>query len=408
MATRGLNKLSASEIDTLGDGSWSDGGNLYLKVDGATRRSWIFRYTTASHKIRELGLGRAGTGGVSLKDARRRSAEYRGMLGEGLDPLAERQRRQAEQAAKRTFAEVGALTLARKESGFKSERTATSWKRTLEVEAKALHDRPIGDIGVEEVKRVVMPMWNKGHHVAARMSLDRLSAVFSYAIAHGWRTSDNPASWSIFQHIAPVRPNGTHHHPAIGWREVPEIVAKLRRSRSMSATVLEFVILTGVRVSEALGAEFREFDLDSKTWTIPAVRMKRDLEHAVPLSDRAVAIVMALKQHRSRGQKQLFLGPDGKPVSRAVVFDQAKRSSDGRSSVHGFRSSLRSWCSDHGVAFEVAEAILAHSKATVVAAYDRSSILERRRPVMERWSRFIEGEEPETDNGVVVQMRQVG
>jgi hypothetical protein len=34
--------------------------------------------------------------------------------------------------------------------------------------------------------------------------------------------------------------------------------------------------------------------------------------------------------------------------------------------------------------------------------------LERRRPVMERWSRFIEGEEPETDNGVVVQMRQAG
>jgi integrase len=55
--------------------------------------------------------------------------------------------------------------------------------------------------------------------------------------------------------------------------------------------------------------------------------------------------------------------------------------------VHGFRSSLRDWCGEQGVDREVAEAALAHvvqNKAE--AAYARSDLLERRRPVMEAWA----------------------
>jgi len=46
------------------------------------------------------------------------------------------------------------------------------------------------------------------------------------------------------------------------------------------------------------------------------------------------------------------------------------------------------------VAFEVAEAALAHAKDTTVAAYDRTTMVERRRAVMAAWARFLDGEEP--------------
>jgi hypothetical protein len=48
--------------------------------------------------------------------------------------------------------------------------------------------------------------------------------------------------------------------------------------------------------------------------------------------------------------------------------------------------------SDHGTPFEVAESVLAHAKSKVVAAYDRSKMVERRRPVMEQWASFLSGE----------------
>lgn len=60
--------------------------------------------------------------------------------------------------------------------------------------------------------------------------------------------------------------------------------------------------------------------------------------------------------------------------------------------VHGFRSSARSWMADQGVAFELAESALAHTVGnSVVQAYQRSSMLERRRPLMQSWSDFVTG-----------------
>jgi integrase len=61
--------------------------------------------------------------------------------------------------------------------------------------------------------------------------------------------------------------------------------------------------------------------------------------------------------------------------------------------VHGMRSSARSWMADNAVPFELAEACLAHAVGNaVVQAYQRSSMLERRRPIMQAWGRYVIGE----------------
>ena len=55
---------------------------------------------------------------------------------------------------------------------------------------------------------------------------------------------------------------------------------------------------------------------------------------------------------------------------------------------------------DNGVEFELAEACLAHTVGNaVVQAYQRSSMLERRRPIMQEWASFLTGE---ADAGKVV------
>jgi hypothetical protein len=54
-----------------------------------------------------------------------------------------------------------------------------------------------------------------------------------------------------------------------------------------------------------------------------------------------------------------------------------------------------------GVQFEVAEAALAHTVGNaVVQAYQRSNLLERRRPVLAAWAAYVCGET--ADNGVPI------
>ena len=99
------------------------------------------------------------------------------------------------------------------------------------------------------------------------------------------------------------------------------------------------------------------------------------------------------------GEKGKLIFPGARPggtLPRITLLDLSNRVSDGKASWHGWRATLRSWMADEGVEFAVAEAAFAHSSAAVVAAYQRSQLLERRRPIIERWAQFLSGEEPAT------------
>jgi Arm DNA-binding domain len=101
MTIRMLNRLDPRKVDSMPDGTHADGGGLYLSTrDDGKRRSWIFRYMVAG-RTREMGLGKAGRGGVDLKAARAKRDELRAIIEQGLDPLAERRNRQDEHDGKR-------------------------------------------------------------------------------------------------------------------------------------------------------------------------------------------------------------------------------------------------------------------------------------------------------------------
>jgi integrase len=64
-----------------------------------------------------------------------------------------------------------------------------------------------------------------------------------------------------------------------------------------------------------------------------------------------------------------------------------------RATAHGFRTSFKTWAAETGVRDEVSEAALAHTDPNKVrAAYRRTTYLEERRDLMQRWADFLEGE----------------
>jgi integrase len=313
------------------------------------------------------------------------------MIDEGLNPIAERRRVEDEQAAKRTFTEVARFVIERERNGWGASSLA-SWERSLFADAKRLANLNVDEISVEHVKLVVTPILDQGYYDTARRTLSRIETVLDCAIAHGWRSTSNVASWNVQKHIIPKRAkeDEDRHHPMLPWRDAPAAMTELRDSDTMSARCIEFVALTGVRLSEARGARWEEIDFDKGLWTVPKGRMKMGEPHVVPLSRQALALLKSLWDHRTG--PPVFFGRARGPVTRHALWMQCKRATGDMGSPHGWRATFRSWCADNGVDREVAESALAHKLGGVEGAYNRASMVERRRPVMDRWADFLTGE----------------
>src|SRR5262249_40094022 len=146
---------------------------------------------------------------------------------------------------------------------------------------------------------------------------------------------------------------------------------------STSALCLEFLILTAARTGEVIGAEWSEFDLAAKVWTVPANRMKGNREHRAPLSNRAVEIVRLMESRRE--SDFIFAGRNGGLSNMSLL---ALLRNMGRAlTAHGFRSTFRDWAAEQtNFPREVAEQALAHAiESKVEAAYRRGDLFEKRR-----------------------------
>jgi integrase len=396
------NLLTDMQVRKAKDGWLNDGGGLHLRVKGASRK-WVFRYTWNGNPV-EIGCG--GADRVSLKAARELRERYLDALALGADPRAEKAKAAA---SARTFGETAAeLIEARKKNWRTSvndgrQSSLSEWTRSLMVACKRIANRSVADIVADDIKPIVKPVWDKGSKASARRLLNRIEMVFDFAEASEWRTADNPATWKKFQHILQAQGESgpKDHHPALGWREMPRFMARLRAdTRSpMAALALEMMILTATRSGEARGMRWDEVDLEAATWTIPASRMKRKLPHEVPLSTDAIRLLKRLEP--ARIGPLTFPGRGWmKPVDHVGLWFLVQRLT-GReagqpivASPHGMRSAARSWMAAQEVPFDVAEACLAHATGNAtVAAYHRESHLEKRRVVLQDWADFLRGAE---------------
>jgi integrase len=69
-----------------------------------------------------------------------------------------------------------------------------------------------------------------------------------------------------------------------------------------------------------------------------------------------------------------------------------ERMTHSKITVHGFRSTFRDWAADcTSFSSEVVEMALAHAiRDSTEAAYRRSDLFEKRRPLMEQWGSFCD------------------
>jgi integrase len=241
---------------------------------------------------------------------------------------------------------------------------------------------PVAAIDTALVLRVLQPIWTTKTETAARVRM-RIERILSWATVQGYRSGDNPARWDKHldnllppqSKVAPVK-----HHAALPFADVPGFIGEMRERDGLAGEALEFMILTAARTGEVIGAEWGEFDLKAKAWTVPAGRMKSAREHRVPLSDRAIEIL----KDQPRAAARVF------PLSNMAFLQLLKRMGRAGITPHGFRSSFRDWAAEtHKAHRDVAEMALAHAISDKTeAAYRRGDLFKKRRRLMDDWAAY--------------------
>jgi len=404
------NALTPLAVKNAKPGRHADGDGLHLLVKHPTpeaiknakpgqpakgARSWVYRFMLKG-KSRDIGLGAAGQGGISLADARTARDALRLKVKAGIDPLEERQREatdalaaaQAAAIAGITFKAVAEAYIGANEASWRNDKHRQQWRNTLASYVyPVMGELPVAEIGTAHVLKILEPIWQDKPETASRIR-GRIETVLDAAKARGYREGENPARWR--GHIAQILPPRSRltrgHHKAMPYEAIPAFMAKLREREAMAALALEFVILTATRTSEVLGATWAEVDLDKAIWTVPASRMKAGKEHRIPLSPRAVEILEAVKP---LGKASLFPADKGGKLS-TMAMSMLLRRMKLDCTVHGFRSGFRDWAAEcTGYAHEVCEMALAHvigNKSE--AAYRRGDLFDKRRRLMADWATY--------------------
>jgi len=389
------NALNAVTVKTAKPGRHADGGGLQLLVKDTGARSWVYRFMLKG-KSRDIGLGPAGPGGISLADARDLAAALRLKVKAGIDPLAERQRAEADAKAAEQATKVAGVTfkamaethIAANKDSWRNAKHKQQWENTLKTYAYPVFgELPVAEVDTPHVLKVLEPIWREVPETASRLR-GRIETVLDSAKARGYRQGENPARWR--GHLAQILPARTKlsrgHHKAMPYDAVPAFVERLQEREAVAALALEFVILTAARTGEVIAAEWSEVDLAKALWTVPAERMKAGKEHRVPLSPRALEI---LEQTKQLGGKYLFPGAKREKLS-SMAMAMLLRRMKLDVTVHGFRSAFRDWAAEcTGYSHEVAEMALAHTIGNAVErAYRRGDLFDKRRRLMADWATY--------------------
>lgn len=342
---------------------------------------------------------------VILAMARERARSMADQVWRGVDPQAER----VAQRPDMTFAEAVKGFAEDKLAEVKNPKHRKQYLASLKSDViPVIGKLTVADIAAPDILRTLKPIWTEKTE-SARKLRGRIEAVLAWATVAGYREGDNPARWkNNLDHMlpAPSKVRTKQKWPAVKIEDAAGWMADVRSREGFATRALEFVALCASRSGEVRGMKWQEVDFEKDVWIVPAARMKTSVEHRVPLSDDARRLLSSLP--RIRGSDFVFPAPRGGMLSDMALsatmrrIHRAKLNEDGvgyvdqasgrPAVVHGCRSTFRDWCGENRVPREDAERSLAHSFGSEVeAAYARSDLLERRRPVMQAWAIFLSG-----------------
>ena len=221
------------------------------------------------------------------------------------------------------------------------------------------------------------------NETASRVRM-RLEAVINWAIRHEYRQDANLATWrgNLEFDLPPVsKVKKVEHHASMTFDEARQVVSYcLSHPSPVSASII-FGLATASRVNEFRLA--RRNEIVNDVWIVPESRRKdkKPYPHRVPINSLAMAALNMVKD----SEDFLFINKHGDVICADSPRLKLTAILNRKVTMHGCRSTFRDWCAENGVDRVLAEKCLMHATGNEVEqAYQRSDLLEQRRPIMQK------------------------
>ena len=371
----------------------SDGEGLTLLVRPSGTKSWQWRYRFLG-KEKTLTIGNYPTTG--LKEARIKKKEAQLTLSNLCDPSAEKQlfKSEIKRLHDGKFKTIANDWFENQKSNW-SEKYAKKTNQTLSnwIYPK-LNDIPVALITSRTLLDVLRDMERAGIGETTRKMKGILENIFAFAIVEG-HIENNPASG--LQKALKAVPRVTHQR-ALSAKKIGHFVHKIESDNGHPVIRLSLLLLlhTNVRTNDVRLAEWEDFDLKEKIWTIPANKIKMKTEHKVPLTKQSIKILTRLKELTGH-QNWISKSPNtiDKPMSENAMLNLLKRiKMDKHTTVHGLRATASTFLNEKGFRPDVIESQLAHVESNQVRkAYNHAKYWDERVEMTNYWSTHISKEQ---------------
>lgn len=368
----------------------ADARGLYLYISPAGGKLWRYDYRIAG-KRKTLSLGAYPD--MTLEMARDALQDARRVVATGGDPAL------AQREAARKARSVEAFEVVAREWLSKQQHAlapATYRKALWMFEAfmfPAFGRSPIGAIEPVDVLEMLRTIEHRGRHETAHRVRQYCGQVLRYAIGTGRATRDATADLK-----GTLKPIVTTNRAAI--TEPGKVGALLRAldgcdGSPIIAAAMRLAPYVFVRPGELRTTEWAHVDLAGALWRIPAERMKMRIEHLVPLSSQAVAILTEL--HPLTGHSRYVfpaVRTSKRPLSDGTLTAALRRLgyTGDQMTMHGFRAMARTLL-DERLRWQpdVIEVQLAHVvTGSLGTAYNRARYLEQRTAMMQAYADYLD------------------
>lgn len=375
----------------------ADNPGFGLRVSSGGRRAWVLMYRHGGVK-RRLTLGTNPP--LSLADARDAAEKaVHAVQHENKDPAAEKKAgRRAE-----TFKELVDDYIERHAKVKKR-----SWhkdKLILDKDAlPLLGKRKAKDIARRDIIEMLDAIVKRGAPIQANRTLEIVRKVFNWAIEKD--ILENTPCYMV------KKPSDENQRDRVLtpdeikaiWNGLDKSDLEMTR---LSALVLKLQLVTAQRKGEVVGAEWSDFDIKGRIWTIPAHKAKNGLAHRVPLSRQALVILIELRklerQRRATLAKRLkksvdavklrpwlFPSPRGETHIHGQGIDHALSRNLDKLGVadfvpHDLRRTAASLMTGMGINRLVVSKILNHVEKGVTKVYDRHGYDSEKAHALNAW-----------------------
>lgn len=368
----------------------TDGFGLVLLVQPNGAKLWRFRYRFAGNE-QMLSFGQWPQ--VSLAEARDQRDKARAQLRSGINPGAARKQAkvQAAETAKNTFRALAADWIELNRGEWRESHVIRVQSQLDRDILPALGDRPISDISAAEVLAVAKRVEGRDALDQAKRCLRRMTSIFALGVKSS-RCDRNPAR----ELAGVIKSRKVQHRPALSFDQLPDYLRRLEEVGAGPETkgALELILLTATRSGEVRGMRWSEVEWEKDLWRIPGERTKTGMEHLVPLSRQAMA-VLERAQALSGAGELVFPSPikRNEPLHANALLAVLRRMGykTGDITVHGFRATFSTTLNEQGHNPDVIERALAHvPRDKVRSAYHRSQYLAERRVLLQTWADMID------------------